>query len=109
MHLCICASVHLSQPIPPYPLSYARLLRNLRSLARLPNPLAHPRFQLQVVKGNITFDKVRFSYDNFKTTVLSDLSFEVLRCAQTETCLQMGPFGISCPYPGLKARRGWTC
>ena len=32
---------------------------------------------LEVVKGRVSFDKVTFSYDNFKTTVLKDLTFEV--------------------------------
>jgi len=33
--------------------------------------------QLEVAQGHVSFDKVRFSYDNFKTTVLNDLTFEV--------------------------------
>lgn len=33
--------------------------------------------QLLVMSGQVNFDKVTFSYDNFKTTVLRNLTFEV--------------------------------
>ena len=54
----------------------ARLLQ-LSLLAYANVILCVTEVQLKVVSGRVNFDKINFSYDDFKTTVLSDLSFEV--------------------------------
>ena len=53
----------------------------------------HSLCQLKVVKGKITFDHVRFSYDAFKTTVLKDLTFEVGNISEISAPYCEGPGG----------------
>jgi ABC-type multidrug transport system fused ATPase/permease subunit len=72
---CVCEREWICLSLFHCPLSYLLLLSRSLCLAWL--PYIHPHSQLKVVKGNITFDHVRFSYDDFKTTVLKDLTFEV--------------------------------